>query len=310
MPFDVVVVGEINADLILRGNVDPVFGQVEQVVDDAHLVIGSSGSIFACGAARLGLKTAIIGKVGDDLFGKFMIEALHAKQVDTTGVVIDPDVSTGFSVILAKEEDRAILTFMGAIPALNYSEIDFSLIANSRHLHLGSFFMLKNLRSDVPELFRKAKERGLTVSMDTNYDPLEQWDHDLEAAFRHVDIFLPNDTEAKAIAGHDDLDGAMDILGKKVSLLVVKQGALGAVVKSVSGNTIKQRPLPVDVVDTVGAGDSFDAGFIYGYLKKWHLKQTLKLAVACGSLSTRLAGGTEAQAEITEAVRLMEQLND
>ena len=310
MPFDVVVVGEINADLILRGNVEPVFGQVEQLVDDAHLVIGSSAAIFACGVARLGLRTTLIGKVGDDMFGRFMIDALNAKHVDTSGVIASPEINTGLSVILARGEDRAILTYLGSIPAMNYSEIDFSLMFNSRHLHLGSFFMLDNLRADIPRLFQTAKRMGLTVSMDTNYDPAENWDNGLEEAIKYIDILLPNDTEVRAIAGEDDLHRAMDILIQKVPLLAVKRGEQGAMVKSGSGKILRQGPISVEVVDTVGAGDSFDAGFIYGYLNKWDLGRTLKFAVSCGSLSTRKAGGTEAQAELAEATGFMEKMDD
>jgi sugar/nucleoside kinase (ribokinase family) len=310
MPFDVVVVGEINADLILRGNVEPVFGQVEQLVDDANLVIGSSAAIFACGLARLGLRTTLIGKVGDDIFGKFMIDALNAKRVDTSGVIASPEISTGLSVILAKGEDRAILTYLGSIPAMNYSEIDLSLMSSSRHLHLGSFFMLDNLRADIPRLFQTAKRMGLTVSMDTNYDPAENWDNGLEEAIKYIDLLLPNDREAKAIAGENDLHRAMDILIQKVPLLAVKRGEQGGMVKIGSGKILEQRAISVEVVDTVGAGDSFDAGFIYGYLNRWDLDRTLKLAVSCGSLSTRKAGGTEAQAELAEATRFMKKMDD
>jgi sugar/nucleoside kinase (ribokinase family) len=230
--------------------------------------------------------------------------------VDTSGVIASPEINTGLTVILSKGEDRAILTYLGSIPALNYSEIDFSLMSNSRHLHLASFFMLNNLRSDIPRLFQTAKRMGLTISMDTNYDPAENWDNGLEEAMKYIDILLPNDTEAKAISGEDDLHRAMDILIQKIPLLAVKRGEQGAMVKSGSLKIIQQRAISVEVVDTVGAGDSFDAGFIYGYLSKWDLDRTLKLAVSCGSLSTRKTGGTEAQAELTEATRFMKKMDD
>ena len=303
MPFDVVVVGEINADLILSGNVRPVFGQVEQCVDDACLVIGSSAAIFACGTARLGLRTTLIGKVGGDLFGRFMIDALEARGVDTSGVIVDPEVRTGLTVILADAHDRAILTYPGAIPSMEYREIDLSLISASRHLHLGGFFLLAGLRPDIPRLFATARGMGLSVSMDTNYDPAGQWDGGVEDAMRHIDILLPNDREARKLAGEDDLGRAMDILSRKVPLLAVKRGERGATARRRPGDVVEQDAIPVEVVDTVGAGDSFDAGFVYGYLHEWDLDRTLKLAVSCGSLSTRKSGGTEAQAELAEALR-------
>ena len=170
--------------------------------------------------------------------------------------------------------------------------------------------MLDNLRADIPRLFQTAKRMGLTVSMDTNYDPAENWDNGLEEAIKYIDILLPNDTEVRAIAGEDDLHRAMDILIQKVPLLAVKRGEQGAMVKSGSGKILRQGPISVEVVDTVGAGDSFDAGFIYGYLNKWDLGRTLKFAVSCGSLSTRKAGGTEAQAELAEATGFMKKMDD
>jgi len=307
--YDVVVVGEINVDLILQGNVVPSFSQVEQIVDDANLVIGSSSVIFACGAARLGLRTAVVGKVGNDLFGKFMIDSMEARGVDTRGVIVDPQIPTGLSVILAKQNDRAILTHLGSIPALTYDEIDIELISESRHLHLGSFFMLDGLRPDIPKLFRKAKEMGLSISLDTNYDPAGIWDDGLMDAMQYVDVMLPNDTEALAISAADDYEVAIEMLVRTGPLVAVKLGESGAIVKRGSGQIIKQEACPFDVVDTVGAGDSFDAGFVYGYLNQWGLKKTLQFAVACGSLSTRKAGGTDAQAELGEALQVMGKMN-
>jgi sugar/nucleoside kinase (ribokinase family) len=307
MPFDVAVVGEINADLILSGNVDPAFGQVEQLVDEANLVIGSSAAIFACGLARLGLKTTILGKIGNDMFGRFMVESLNAKNVDTSGVIVDPNIPTGLTVILAKKEDRAILTHMGSIPAMRFSDIDFSLIDCSRHLHLGSFFLLDNLRPEIPKLFHAARNRGLSISMDPNYDPTGRWNSGLNEAAKLIDILLPNAREAKAIAGEDNLDNAMDKLTQTVPLLAVKLGRQGAMCKCTPEKTLMQGALPVEVVDTVGAGDCFDAGFVYGYLNKWDLTKTLKLAVCCGSLSTRKAGGTEAQADLSEAMKFIKK---
>ncbi len=306
--FDVVVVGEINADLILKGNVEPSFGQVEQIVDDANLVMGSSAVIFACGVARLGLKTTFIGKVGDDMFGNFMIESMQARGVDISGVVVDPHIQTGLTVILARQVDRAILTYLGAIPDLRYSEINFDLIAKSRHLHLGSFFMLDDLRPDIPKLFQKVKEMGLSISLDTNYDPAELWDDGLMSTMPNVDVLLPNETEALKISNNNDLETAIEQLVNFGPLVAVKLGKEGAIAKVGNGPVVRQKSIAVDVIDTVGAGDSFDAGFIYGYLSQWDLKKMLKMAVACGSLSTRKAGGTDAQAEINEALQFIKNM--
>lgn len=301
-PYDLIVTGEINADLILSGNVLPVFGQVEKLVDRATLTIGSSSVIFACGAARLGLKVAFVGRVGRDTFGRFMIEAMRARGIDTRGVIEDYQAPTGLSVILSTGGDRAILTHPGTIPRLRLEDIPSSLLSQARHLHLASYFIQDALRPAVPRLFERAKAYGLTISLDPNYDPAEQWDHDLHEALRRADVFLPNATECKAIAGLDDLDGAMERLSGETGMVVVKLGAEGAVLRK--GDTVLRAPsLPVKPVDTVGAGDSFDAGFIYGYLSGWPLERSLRLGTVCGAISTQKPGGTEGQSSLEEALK-------
>src|SRR5581483_8851092 len=218
-PFDLIVVGEINPDLILRGDVVPAFGQVEQLVDDATLTIGSSSAIFACGAARLGLRVAFVGKIGDDVFGRFMHEQLAARGIDTSGIVVDSTIRTGLSVILSRGADRAILTYSGSIAALRYDEIDLRLLDQARHLHLGAYYMLDALRPDVPRLFAEARRRGLTISLDTNYDPTERWESGLAEALAAVDIFLPNETELCAIAGVADTSAALEHLGQRIPII-------------------------------------------------------------------------------------------
>jgi sugar/nucleoside kinase (ribokinase family) len=302
--FDVVVVGELNADLILAGDVTPAFGQIEKLLDDATLTIGSSSAIFACGAARLGLRTAFIGKAGDDEFGHFMRRALVAQGIDTSGIVTDAHLKTGLSVILSRGDDRAILTYLGTIAALRFDEINLDLIGRARHLHLGSYFLLDSLIPDIPRLFRAAHEGGLTVSLDTNYDPQEQWDSGLQDALRHADIFLPNETELCAIGGSRDVPTALRSLSQRVPIVAVKQGAQGATAQQ--GEVIAcAESIPVKVVDTTGAGDSFNAGFVYGYLAGWPLARALRLGCICGALSTRTAGGTGTQATSSEALALL-----
>ena len=309
-PFDLVIVGEINVDLILKGNVVPSFGQIEQIVDEANIVMGSSAVIFACGIEKLGLRTAFIGKVGDDLFGHFMIQSMQDRGIDTTGVVVDPAIQTGLSVILANSGDRAILTFPGSIPELYLSDINDSLISKGSHLHLSSYFLLDRLRPDITILFKKAKEMGLTISLDTNYDPRENWDDGLKESLPLVDVFLPNETEAKAISREKSLAKAIDKLAKAVPTLAIKLGEAGAVSKWKDSPTIQHAAIPVDIADTVGAGDSFDAGFIYGFLKGWSPDRTLKLAVTCGTLSTQKLGGTAGQPSLKEALEFMQKVKN
>jgi len=134
--FDLLVLGDTNPDLVLRGDVRPQFGQVERVVDEARLVVGGSGAIMACGAARLGLGTAFCGVVGDDLFGRFMLEALRGAGVDVGAMSVSGEGPTGVSVILSEGVDRAILTAAGSIDSLDAGDVDLDLVRSVRHVHL------------------------------------------------------------------------------------------------------------------------------------------------------------------------------
>jgi len=245
--------------------------------------------------------------VGDDFFGKFMLNSMQKRGVNISSVAIDTEMGTGLSVILATEGDRAILTHPGCIPELRFEDIDFDLIEKCRHIHLSSFFLLDKLRPNVPRLFRKAKEMGLSVSLDTNYDPAERWNGVLDKALDFVDVLLPNETEAMAISGKRTVKGSLDSLSNHVRIVAVKLGKDGAIVRDQRQKEICINASRVDVVDTVGAGDSFDAGFVYGYINEWPLEKTLQLAVTCGTISTLKPGGTDGQATISEAEDFIEK---
>jgi len=302
--FDVVAVGDLNADLILAGEVTPVFGQVEKLIDDATLTMGGSTSIFACGAARLGLSVAFVGKVGRDPIGDYLLDTLQARGIDIAGVRRDERVKTGLTTVLSRGVDRAMLTYLGTLGILAYEDVDWSIVQRARHLHMGSYYMLDTLRPDAPHLFAEARRHGLTVSLDTNYDPTEQWDGGIGAALAHVDIFLPNETEAKAIGRGATWQEGLDHLAEQVPTVALKRGGDGAI--ACRGAEIAEaRSLPVTVVDTTGAGDSFNAGFVYGHLAGWSLQRTIDFAAACGSASTRAAGGIESQPTVEEAGKLL-----
>jgi sugar/nucleoside kinase (ribokinase family) len=298
--FDILIAGEINPDLILSGDVEPVFGQVEKLVDSAILTIGSSSAIFSCGAARIGLRVAFIGMCGDDVFGRYMLDEMQKRGVDTDHVIIVPGGSTGLSVILNRGADRAILTHLGLIPELSTQDIPDDLLLQSRHLHVAGYFLQPNLQPGLPALFEKARSLGLTTSLDTNYDPSEQW-LGFDKLLSVTNIFLPNETEAKSLAGTRDVDDAAKKLHSRVETLVIKLGDAGALGVR-GGEVIKVPSIPVNVIDTVGAGDSFDAGFLYGYLQGWSLEKSLRVAAVCGALSTQKAGGTTAQPTLDEVM--------
>jgi sugar/nucleoside kinase (ribokinase family) len=306
MMFDILVAGELNPDLILSGNVTPEFNQVEKLVDSATLTVGSSSAIFACGAAWLGLKVAFIGVCGDDVFGSFILQKMQTRGVNISNVILLPNGQTGLSVILNRGSDRAILTHSGLIATLKAEDVTNSLLRQARHLHIAGYFLQTALQPGLPDLFARARSIGLTTSLDTNWDPSGKW-RGFDKLLRLTDIFLPNENEALSLSGASTPEAALQILGQKSQVVVVKCGKRGALARQ--GNITAYAPaVPVKVVDTIGAGDTFDAGFIYGWLNGWSLEKTLMLAAACGSLSTRAAGGTSAQPTLEEAMQYVQSI--
>ena len=304
--LDLLVIGEINADVVVSDpDPVPVFGQAERVVASIRLVPGSSSVITAAGAARLGLRVAMVGVVGDDALGRFMLEAMADLGIDVSACRVATARPTGASVILGSASDRAILTATGTIADVRAADVPPSLLARARHVHVGSYFLQPGLAAEVPVLFRAAHAAGATTSIDPNWDPSGSWDSGFMAAAAEADLLLPNAAEARALGGADDVEAAAMLLasaaGSVPRTVVVKLGAEGALGIAAGGAPVRVAALPVVPLDTTGAGDSFDAGFIAGWLEGSTLEAALRLAVACGSLSTRAAGGTAGQPTRLEA---------
>ncbi len=303
-PFDLLVAGEINVDLILSGpQVRPEFGR-DKPVHDATLTLGSSSVIFACGAARLGLRVAFRGVAGNDPFGDFMVEGMKARGIDMSRVWRVDSPRTGITVSLSEPTDRAMLTYAGTIALLRAEDVADDDLRAARHVHVTTVFLQTGLLSGTADLMRRAREQGCTTSLDTGWDPEERWNGHLQRALQETDVLLPNEVEAPCIAGAETPEAAMEILAERIPMVVVKLGARGAI--AAAGPTRAACPAyPVQPLDTTGAGDSFDAGFIYGYLNEWSLDRSLRLGCACGALSTRAAGGTTSQPTLPEALALM-----
>lgn len=300
---DVLVLGEINPDVIVRGaDPRPQFGQVERLVDAIELVVGSSSAIFACGAARLGLRIAFVGVVGDDAMGRFMLDAMRARGVDVSACRVDEAVPTGASVILVGDADRAILTAPGTVPLLRDEDVPAALLARARHLHVGSAFLLDALRPSLTERFAAARRAGITTSLDCNWDPRGTWDGDLKRILGQANVFLPNAAEARRITRCDAVeDAALALAAGGPHVVAVKCGADGALAAERDGTLTRVPAIAVETVDTTGAGDSFDAGFLAAWLAGRSVRDCLAIGVACGSLSTRGIGGTAAQPTLAEA---------
>jgi sugar/nucleoside kinase (ribokinase family) len=307
--LDLLVLGDLNPDLILSGeNVAPEFGQVERLIEGAQLTVGGSGAIVACGAARLGLRTGIVGVVGEDLHGRYMVQELAARGVETGGVIVDPGLQTGLTVVLSRPHDRAILTFPGAISALDAGRVDRARLRGARHVHVASFYLQKALAPGLPELFVDARAAGTTTSLDPNWDPRERWDGGLEALLRLTDVFMPNAEEAMRIAANADPLAGAKSLAAQGPLVALKLGAQGAIAVRAGEQPVRvDPPHSVQPVDTTGAGDSFDAGLLAGLLSGWSTSRALALGCVCGALSTRGTGGISGQPTRREALELLDR---
>ena len=307
--IDILVVGEINPDIVVTDpDPVPVFGEVERLVRSIGLTVGSSSAIFACGAARLGLRVAFVGVVGADPLGRFMLAAMAERGIDVSACTVAPARPTGATVILTSGRDRAMLTAMGTIGALDVDTIPISTLGRARHLHSGCFYLQETSRDRLPALFATARAGGQTTSFDTNWDPSGRWDG-VEAMLRACDVFLPNEAEACRIARRDDVEEAARELARIGAVgragagpvIAVKRGAKGAIAIGPDGDIVRQQSLPIDPVDTTGAGDSFNAGFLRTWLENGSVPDALRLGVACGTLSTRRPGGVDGQATLEEA---------
>ena len=300
--LDVLVLGDANPDLVLRGgDLAPVTDQRERIVEQATFTVGGSGAIFACAAARLGLAVAFVGIVGDDVFGGFLRDRLESAGVDTRGLIVRPGRSTGVSVVLSRPTDRGIYTATGTIADLGSSDVDPALVRASRHVHVASYFLHAALRPGLSALFDEARAAGATTSLDPNWDPAGTWDDGLRDLLPRVDLFLPNATEAARISRVDDVDESVRSLAALGPTVAVKLGERGGLARR-GDEVVRVAGVAADVVDTTGAGDAFDAGFVLGTLEGWPLERSLRFANACGALSCRSVGGVDALPTREEAL--------
>lgn len=303
--YDILTFGDLCVDLIVTGDdVVPQFSQFEKLVGNYELEMGGSCSIFACQAAKLGLRVGILGRVGDDDFGRLVLRRLVESGVDVQHVKIDPDLKTGLGIALCQGNDRAILTCLGALNAIFPEEISDDLLRSARHLHHGSYFLQTNLRPALPDIFARARSFGLTTSLDTNWDPEEKWNDTLQATLSLTEVFLPNEQEARFISRTSDLEQAIAVFqGMGVAITAIKQGEKGAL--AASKNERHRCVLPATSGgDSIGTGDSFDAGFLAGWLRGLPLDLCLQIASHCGREVAAHTGGIHSQPDWETVIQL------
>ena len=297
--FDVTIAGELNLDLILYGLPESLPAEREVVVPEMSLTLGSSSAIVAHNLASLGCKVGFSSCVGSDRLGEVALDTLNAAGVEVSTVrKLGGEIKTGLTVILPHGTWRNMVTYLGAISALRPEHLDFEYLASSRHFHLSSYFLQRGLQTHIPELLRRLKSAGLTISLDTNDDPDDLWESDLRKALPFIDVFLPNEREAMKISRCENLELALTQLAKSVPLVVVKLGAQGAIASS-RGEILRcAQTNVVEVADTVGAGDSFDAGFLSEFVNGACLETCLRKGNLAGALSITRSGGVEAFRDI------------
>ena len=292
--FDVTLAGELNLDLILYGLPEHLEPERELLADRMALTLGGSSAIFAHNLAMLGTKVGFISKIGEDAMGTIALEKLREGGVDVSRMRhAENGMQTGLSVILQHPTWRNILTHLGTISELRFEDLDLEYLKSARHFHLSSFYLQTALQPRISELFQLLKAAGLTLSMDTNDDPDDTWQGGLTQVLKYLDVFMPNEREARRIAGMDHLDSAVARLAETVPLVVVKMGSKGAMARR-GNETFASAAIRVEAVDAVGAGDSFDSGFISQYVRGADLETCLHYGNLAGAFSTTRAGGTEA----------------
>lgn len=291
--FDVTIAGELNLDLILYGVPEEIPRERELLASDLNLTLGSSSAIVAHNLSSLGSRVGFVSCVGSDSFGELATARLAAVRVDVSKVSNLPGRKTGLTVIMQRDSWRNMLTYPGTISDLKLEDLDIDYLSSARHFHLSSFYLLRGLQAGIPTLLKQMKSAGLTTSLDCNDDPDDRWEGGIRDALRYVDIFLPNTREAMLLTGARDAQSAAKDLARVVPLVVVKLGAEGAIARR--GEEAWSSPaLKLEVVDPVGAGDSFNAGFLHEYLKKSDMQTCLAAGNLAGALSVTRAGGTEA----------------
>ena len=292
--FDVTLAGEFNLDLLFYGLPEALPVEREMMAADAVMALGGSPAITAHNLAALGNKVGFIAMAAEDAFAEMCMRDLRTAGVDLSKVVqAGFEGRTGITVLLQHERVRRTLTYPGTTTQLCFEDLDLDYLRASRHFHLSSYFLQTSLQKDVPRLLALLKEVSVTVSLDTNDDPSGKWDRSLAEVLRHVDVLLPNEIEACRLAHAENLEDAIARILESVPLVVVKRGAKGAIACTRS-HRFEASAIPTGTVDAVGAGDSFNAGFLHGYVRGWPLEQCLQSGNAAGAFSVTASGGVAA----------------
>ncbi|MCD6469652.1 carbohydrate kinase family protein [Candidatus Bathyarchaeota archaeon] len=298
------VIGDLNVDVIISGMTEfPELGR-EILCKDIKTLLGGSASIFACRLAQLGGKVDIIGKVGRDENGKIVLNTLKSNGVGIDKVIVDENIKTGVTVSLTYPENKALITFLGSIGTLDPSDFQLDILGEYDHLHVSSIYLQPKLLNELPNIFAEAKKEGLITSLDPQCDPQGKYER-IWSILKHTDIFLPNDREAAEITGLINPLKALRKLGSKVKTVIIKCGSQGSI-GIMEEQIVRSEAFKVKVIDTTGAGDSFDAGFIYYFVhKNKDFGESIRFANAVGALTCLYVGGAEGKITEEKVLKFM-----
>ncbi len=293
--FDIIALGELNVDLILNQiEGEPEIGK-EKFAKDMTLTLGSSTAIFAANAAALGAKVAFCGMIGNDSFGDLVETSLKKKGVDTSYLIRQDKHATGATICMSYDEDRANLTYQGAMDFMSLDDINPEIFKETKHIHISSIYMQSGVKRDLMKILELCKENGVTTSLDTQWDPEEKWDLDYKTILPMLTVFMPNETELKFLTHSENLEEAIEKIRPYANAAVIKCGSKGSILmRKDQPARIQPALLNKHVVDCIGAGDSFNSGFITRLAAGDPLDVCQQYGNMTGAVNTTAAGGTTA----------------
>ncbi|HZO86842.1 MAG TPA: carbohydrate kinase family protein [Chthonomonadaceae bacterium] len=308
---EVTCVGILVADVVGKP-IDALPGRGKlALVDRMELHSGGCAANTGISLAKLGVDTAIIGKVGDDGFGDFLVRRFEQFGIDAGGVARDKETATSATMVLVHSDgERSFLHYLGANATLALEDIDLERVRRSKILHIAGALVMPRLDgAPTAELLRQAKEAGITTAFDTVWDARGLWMEKVGPCLPYVDYLLPSYEEARMLAGgrEDPAEIAQYLIDAGAKVVGLKMGERGAYIRAADGTAFTVPILPVQAVDALGAGDAFVAGFLAGLARGWDLERCARFATAVGACCVTALGATTGVKTFEETVAFMEQ---
>jgi sugar/nucleoside kinase (ribokinase family) len=257
------------------------------LVEEMSVHTGGCAINAATALARLGLPVEIIGKVGQDPLGDFLIRSLEERGIGSRGVSRDPQAGTSATMVMVDPDgERRFVHYIGANASLSLQDVDLGAFQSVCMLHVAGSLVMPGIDGQpTAELLQEAQERGWVTFLDTVWDDTGRWMEVLAPCVPHIDYFMPSLPEAQALTeAEDPEDVGSALLERGVGAVALKMGASGCMVMTKDGEVVDQPAFEVEVVDATGAGDAFAAGFMAGIWLGWTLERTALFANAVGAL--------------------------